>query len=73
MEEATSLLKWKELPNPKIPLMFIHSSGEEDREPDSPSWFNFMEKEIVVQLIKQLLEDTSLKLNPTGTSQIDVI
>ena len=37
--ESTSLLKWKELPNPLIPLMFVNCEDEEARDPDSPSWY----------------------------------
>lgn len=64
--EAASLLNWKALPNPSIPLMFIHSEEEEARDPDSPSWFNFAEKEIVMKTVKQLLDDPTLHLLASG-------
>jgi len=64
MKEACSLLSWEELPNPSFPLMFIHSEEEEARDEDSPSWFNFREKEIVGKVIKQLLDHRGLRLTP---------
>jgi helicase MOV-10 len=70
LEEATSLLKWKELPNPLIPLMFIHMDGEEGRDKDSPSWHNLSEKDKVVEIIENLLDDRTLKLVPSDIGVI---
>jgi helicase MOV-10 len=62
--ESSSLLKWKELTNPSIPIFFVHSEDQEARDHDSPSWYNFAEKEIVMKIVKQLLDDSSLLLTP---------
>ena len=52
-----SLLDWSELPNKKFPLIFHGVEGKQDREGNSPSWFNISEIEMVLYYV-QLLVDT---------------
>jgi len=49
-----SLLSWSELPNSTVPILVRHTEGEEDREADSPSWFNQTELEEVMNVIVSL-------------------
>ncbi len=48
--------KWRGLPNPNVPLLFRHTSGQEDREEDSPSWFNQAEINAVMDILKSLCQ-----------------
>jgi hypothetical protein len=38
-----SLLGWGELPNPDFPVVFHGGEGKDEREGNSPSWFNVLE------------------------------
>jgi superfamily I DNA and/or RNA helicase len=51
-----SMLRWPSLPSPKFPLIFHGVEGENEREGNSPSWFNISEVEIVVSYVLQLQE-----------------
>jgi helicase MOV-10 len=51
---VNSLTKWPHLPNNKIPMMFAHLEGKEDREKNSPSWFNGQEVDMVNFFIAHL-------------------
>ena len=55
VESSEQLLGWEGLKNPKIPILFRHTEGKEEREEDSPSWFNQMEINHVFLLLKSLL------------------
>ncbi len=37
------LLGWTELPNPEFPVVFHGVEGKDEREGNSPSWFNVLE------------------------------
>eukprot|EP00756_Hemistasia_phaeocysticola_P041895 Hpha_TRINITY_DN16940_c4_g6::TRINITY_DN16940_c4_g6_i1::g.56511::m.56511/K18422/MOV10; helicase MOV-10 len=59
---------WNRLPNPQVPILFRHVQGVENRESDSPSWFNSAEINDVVSVLYRLLKNTN-----TSTSDISVI
>ncbi|KAG9024568.1 hypothetical protein FRB95_011351 [Tulasnella sp. JGI-2019a] len=52
------------LPNRKFPVVFHGVSGEDDRESDSPSYFNIAEVSVVADYIDRLLHDASRPLDP---------
>jgi putative helicase MOV10L1 len=52
---TTSLLGWKDLPNPNVPLLFHGIQGEHMREGNSPSWFNPHEVSQVVEYCHSLV------------------
>jgi helicase MOV-10 len=54
--EARSLLTWEHLPKPRFPLIFHGVNGENQREGNSPSWFNQSEVEQVLQYVQLLKE-----------------
>ena len=54
--EARSLLSWEHLAKPKFPLIFHGVQGENEREGNSPSWFNQSEVEQVLKYIQLLLD-----------------
>jgi len=45
---------WRGLPRRDVPLLFEHVNGIEQREADSPSWFNNDEIQKIVKLIENL-------------------
>ncbi len=61
-----SLLRWRRLPNPDVPLLFIHSDGEEDRDPGSPSWYNQREMEHVMSTIDSLKSEMGVPNGEIG-------
>ena len=52
---ANSCLGWEKLPNPNMPLIFHGIEGKDDREGNSPSWFNADEAIQVLRYIESLL------------------
>ena len=50
-----SLQRWPVFPVQGFPLLVHHLVGKEDREGQSPSWFNALEAQTVVEYIAQLL------------------
>ncbi|KAG1680367.1 hypothetical protein FOA52_015458 [Chlamydomonas sp. UWO 241] len=50
------LVGWDQLPNPNFPIVFHGVAGKDEREGNSPSWFNIMEIKEVVSWVKQLRE-----------------
>lgn len=46
---------WSELPNKNFPVMFHSVMGKDDREANSPSYFNLQEVDIVVQYLEKLI------------------
>ena len=58
-----SLQKWKELKNPKFPVLFYGIEGEDLREGDSPSFFNRIEAIALVKMISSLLKDKGVAIN----------
>ena len=67
---TTSLTKWTKLRNPKIPVLFVPSTGEDSWIPDTAGWYNQSEITATKNLIAHLLE----KRNTPGTtvSQRDI-
>nr|XP_019043149.1 hypothetical protein I302_07720 [Kwoniella bestiolae CBS 10118]OCF22079.1 hypothetical protein I302_07720 [Kwoniella bestiolae CBS 10118] len=63
------LLKWKDLPNPKIPILFQGCEGAEDwidelTSPSAQSWYNPSEVETIVHQVESLLgADLGIKQN----------
>ena len=54
-----SLLPWSGLPNKRFPLIFHGVEGDNQREGNSPSWFNVSEVELVVSYVLRLKADLS--------------
>eukprot|EP00026_Physarum_polycephalum_P002172 Phypoly_transcript_02177.p1 GENE.Phypoly_transcript_02177~~Phypoly_transcript_02177.p1 ORF type:complete len:653 (+),score=89.07 Phypoly_transcript_02177:845-2803(+) len=52
---VNSLTHWPPLPNKNVPMLFAHTEGIEDREKDSPSWFNEKEVNTVSNFVHLLL------------------
>jgi putative helicase MOV10L1 len=61
---VSSLLRWEMLPTRGFPLLFTGVEGEDQREEQSPSWFNQAEITQVMQYIKSLLEYSYSKVRP---------
>eukprot|EP01122_Echinamoeba_exundans_P016115 TRINITY_DN8073_c0_g1_i1.p1 TRINITY_DN8073_c0_g1~~TRINITY_DN8073_c0_g1_i1.p1 ORF type:complete len:1245 (-),score=277.96 TRINITY_DN8073_c0_g1_i1:32-3766(-) len=58
---VNKLLTWKELRNnPKFPVLFVPVEGEDQRDADSPSWYNLDEISQVCRLVKNLLLSTAI-------------
>ena len=60
------MLRWPQLPNSKIPLIFHGVVGEDQREEKSPSYFNPEECSLAVQYVKDLLEVKHVKPKDIG-------
>eukprot|EP00038_Savillea_parva_P026359 m.53449 g.53449 ORF g.53449 m.53449 type:complete len:1222 (-) comp7460_c0_seq1:1994-5659(-) len=65
-----SMLQWERLPKPGVPLIFHGVEGKDDREANSPSWFNVSEVETVRDYVMELL---TTKKNPLKPEDIGVI
>ena len=52
------MLNWEELPNKQFPMIFHAVYGKDEREENSPSFFNVTEVETVELYLKKLLDDT---------------
>ena len=61
--ETSSLTTWTGLPNPRIPVLFHPSRGDESWIRDTAGWFNRSEIEITKNLVTNLLK----KSNTPGT------
>ena len=55
-----TLIKWKGLKNPNIPLLFKNIVGQEEREEDSPSWFNQTEIEEIFKILNDMRRENLL-------------
>ena len=53
-----SLCQWEHLVKPGFPIIFHGVDGLNEREGNSPSWFNVTEAQIVKQYVTQLCENT---------------
>jgi len=65
-----SFCGWEELPNPQVPIIFHGIIGEDQREGNSPSWFNPLEVMEVLSYVKKI---TSRKKNPVKPQDIGVV
>ena len=68
-------LQWPLLPNKSFPCIFHPVYGKEEREGDSPSYFNIAEVETLNKYLAQLLDTTirDKKLKFLDNSQIGII
>ena len=68
-DERESLCAWPGWPNGNLgcPLLLHHVQGKEQREADSPSWFNLTEAALVMQYVDELLDH-----RPAGLSLADI-
>ncbi|EJD54693.1 P-loop containing nucleoside triphosphate hydrolase protein [Auricularia subglabra TFB-10046 SS5] len=57
-----SLLRFQRLPNPALPIIFHGLVGRDEREGNSPSYFNRDEASLVKKYVGDLLQDKSLRL-----------
>ncbi|CAD7958989.1 unnamed protein product [Amoebophrya sp. A25] len=58
MLEFSQLSSWSHLrTNPDFPFLFHHVEGKEDRDYDSPSWFNTEEIEVVWSYLQSLFNE----------------
>jgi hypothetical protein len=64
--EARSLLSWDYLVKPRFPLIFHGVNGENQREGNSPSWFNQSEVEQVLQYVQLLKEHARVSPSDIG-------
>ena len=51
-----AMVDWKYLKNKKFPLLFHGIVGKDERESNSPSYFNTYEIKIVLDYVKKLKE-----------------
>ncbi|XP_078384845.1 putative helicase MOV-10 [Oculina patagonica] len=51
------MLDWQELPNKNFPMIFHAVYGKDEREENSPSFFNIPEVETIQRYLKLLLDD----------------
>jgi hypothetical protein len=63
-------LQWDGLPNPRVPMLFHGIEGKDDREGNSPSWFNADEAIQVLRYVESLLR---MRQNPLQQEHIGVI
>ena len=52
------MLGWEELPNKHFPIIFHPVYGKDEREANSPSFFNVAEVETIERYLKKLLDDS---------------
>jgi len=57
-------LSFADLPKKKFPMIFHGIIGKDDREANSPSWFNIDEISEVVDYVKALLSNRALSVTP---------
>ena len=51
------MLDWEELPNKRFPIIFHPVYGKDEREANSPSFFNVPEVETIERYLRKLLDD----------------
>lgn len=51
------MLGWEQLPNKNFPMIFHAVYGKDEREENSPSFFNIPEVETIERYLKMLLDD----------------
>lgn len=64
--EARSLIGWEGLPNPKFPIIFHGVDGENEREGNSPSWFNQSEILQAMQYVRFLCDSRRVRPEEIG-------
>eukprot|EP00038_Savillea_parva_P009873 m.186395 g.186395 ORF g.186395 m.186395 type:complete len:464 (+) comp16756_c0_seq1:295-1686(+) len=66
----TSMVNWTHLPTRGVPLIFHAVTGTDDREGNSPSWFNTAEICVVRDYVQHVLGNRRLAVSP---DQIGII
>ena len=66
-----SLAAWEHLVTTGVPLIFHGVEGKDEREANSPSWFNTSEIELVIEYVKKLVLDT--RTNRVAAEDIGII
>nr|XP_053649516.1 putative helicase mov-10-B.1 isoform X2 [Cherax quadricarinatus] len=61
---VTSLCSWEHLPKKNFPLIFHAVKGKDEREGNSPSFFNSLEVSTVIDYVKKLLDSRNPKIMP---------
>ena len=51
------MIGWEELPNKNFPIIFHPVFGKDEREGNSPSFFNMAEVETIGRYLRKLLDD----------------
>lgn len=72
-ERTTSLTGWTALPNPRIPILFCPSTGDEIWIPDTAGWYNPGEIAITTTLIVNLLYGKNTPGTTVTANEIAVI
>lgn len=70
-DQRNELSQWRHLPKAGCPLIFHGVEGKDERESNSPSWFNRSEIEVVQDYVKKLLGERSSR--GVGVSEIGII
>jgi helicase MOV-10 len=68
-----SLIDWEHLPRLGVPLIFHGVEGKDEREANSPSWFNVSEIEQVMQYVEWLLSPDERYTNQVAAKDIGII
>ncbi|XP_054261036.1 putative helicase MOV-10 [Macrosteles quadrilineatus] len=68
-----SAVGWSELPNPDFPLIFHGVQGQDERESNSPSYFNRQEIDVVLMYIEKLLRNGLPKKYKVKEDDIGII
>ncbi|GLV35616.1 armitage [Carabus blaptoides fortunei] len=71
-EMVNLAIDWDALPNVKCPLIFHSVKGKDEREENSPSYFNRQEIDVVVKYLQQLI-GTRLKGKKIEQSDIGIV
>lgn len=58
-----SYLNWPMLPNAQFPMVFHATPGKDDREAQSPSFFNVLEVLQVKRYVELLRTDTNFRIS----------
>lgn len=61
---TTNLCNWDGLPKKGFPLIFHGIEGKDEREGNSPSFFNTAEATTVIKYVRELLDVKSFGLEP---------
>ena len=64
--KTDSFLNWSELPKPGFPIIFEGLVGQDNREPNNPSYYNAEEAAVVVLYLEKILT-----LNQIGIEKVN--
>lgn len=60
---VNSLLRFESLPNKQFPIIFHGIAGKDEREAESPSYFNRDEASLVKKYVTELFDDKRFRLS----------